>query len=139
MSRKDSTSETDRERQAGAPARTVAITVHVEEYSEASAEQIGRLAQEADHFARLLEREDCPEAFREAFAAVFTDQILNVAHLDLARGNALRVLYVLALSDIRGFAPEAAGTVRDTLITLRDALMPEGAVNEVLGEAGGAR
>lgn len=74
-------------------------------------------------YARLLANNDCPVAFREAFKAIFYDQLLPMA--DFGHPLNITAFFPLILISAQGSHPIEADTIVQTLIHLRETLAAE--------------
>jgi hypothetical protein len=86
-------------------------------------EDIQNYVAAAERIARTLEDPECSEAYRKAFASIYTVHLLQISAVDWEHPTAARVLLPLVMLDLWGNRPADADTALDILsVTLRDAL-----------------
>lgn len=73
---------------------------------------------DAELLARTLEHPDCPEAFKSAFGAIYTEHILDGSEVDWTTPAAVRVMLPLALLRQWEYHDGSGITPTDILVTL---------------------
>lgn len=88
-----------------------------------SDEDIQNYVRDAERIARTLEDPECSEAYRKAFASIYTDHLLNISEVNWEHPAAVRLMIPLVMLYLWSNRPADADTALSILsITLRDAL-----------------
>lgn len=105
--------------------KALAIAVRVPGWmrSEHTDEEVREVLRDVEMIARTLEHEDCSEAFKSAFGAIYTDHMIDGSRIGWTTPEVLRVQLPLVVFDMyRNGRPANADTARQILLTLREEL-----------------
>lgn len=82
-------------------------------------------------YARLLEDKRTPESFRKAFGSLFIECLLAYSGVQLTEPQVLRVLLPFVMEHLN---EDYGETMLESLMHIRDALIPDEVVEKVLAE-----
>jgi hypothetical protein len=90
-----------------------------------SDEDLRGWVKDAELLARTLDHPECTEAFRTAFAAIYTEHLVSISGVSWTTPAVMRVMLPLVMADLWGNRPADADTARDILITLSSELVSD--------------
>jgi hypothetical protein len=90
-----------------------------------SADDLREWVKNAELLARTLDHPGCTDAFRTAFAAIYTEHLVSISGVSWTTPAVMRVMFPLVMADLWGNRPADADTARGILITLSSELVSD--------------